>query len=179
MRHARNDYNGRIIDLQAKIPNNEPVFLLRGQDAHAAETLRFYADLVENESPEVAEKARQHADEMDNWPTHKVPDLAVADEVTPNADNLFCFKAPKVGLPFYYSNKIKQAARIIEVVDNGDEPSILVCMVDGVLANIEIDAAYMYKHKPMASGYYVLYKDGYESFEPEKSFIESHARICT
>ena len=43
MKHARNDYNGRIVDLQNKIPEDEPVFLLRAQDKLAPELLLQWA----------------------------------------------------------------------------------------------------------------------------------------
>lgn len=43
MKHAREDYN-RFQDPENKIPENEPVFLLRGQDKTAPATLRFWAN---------------------------------------------------------------------------------------------------------------------------------------
>jgi hypothetical protein len=77
MKHARNDYNNRIRDIYALIPDNEPVFLLRGQDQVAAETVRFWADRNDEAGgdPELSKLARQHADEMDAWPTKKPADL--------------------------------------------------------------------------------------------------------
>jgi hypothetical protein len=44
MIHARADYN-RIQDPANKIPQDEPVFLLRGQDKVAAATVRVWAVL--------------------------------------------------------------------------------------------------------------------------------------
>ena len=46
MRFTRDDYNRRIVDTEHRIPDDEPVFLLRGQDALAPDTLRFYAKLL-------------------------------------------------------------------------------------------------------------------------------------
>ena len=46
MKHARKDYN-RIIDPSGEIPENEPVFLLRGHDKLAPFIVRMYADLNE------------------------------------------------------------------------------------------------------------------------------------
>jgi len=76
MRHARVDYN-RIQDPAGIIPEDEPVFLLRGQDKHAAETLRFYAALVADDegSEEVIELTMDHADAIDAWPKNKAPDI--------------------------------------------------------------------------------------------------------
>lgn len=75
MRHACQDYN-RIQDPDHKIPEHEPVFLLRGQDKHAATTLRFYANQVElnGGDPEVVAMTRAWADKMDAWPVKKSPD---------------------------------------------------------------------------------------------------------
>lgn len=77
MLHARADYNDRIIDVDHQIPPEEPVFLLRGQDRHAAEAVRHYARLLREHGgdPEVAEKAEAHAEAMEAWPVKKVADL--------------------------------------------------------------------------------------------------------
>ena len=75
MIHAREDYN-RIQDPLGKIPVEEPVFLLRGQDAFAPEVLRLWADCAdENSRPELAQMALDHADRMERWPITKTPDL--------------------------------------------------------------------------------------------------------
>lgn len=76
MKHTREDYN-RIQDPAGLIPENEPVFILRGQDKYAARTVNFYADLVEenNGSKEIVEAARNMANWMRNWPKHKEPDM--------------------------------------------------------------------------------------------------------
>lgn len=42
MKHVRSDYN-RIQDPAGIIPENEPVFLLRGQDPLAPKTIKFWA----------------------------------------------------------------------------------------------------------------------------------------
>lgn len=78
MIHARDDYN-RIQDPAGKIPADEPVFLLRAQDKLACEAVAYYASLCEQaQAPEMASKARAHADRMAAWPTKKVPDLPSA-----------------------------------------------------------------------------------------------------
>lgn len=77
MKHARPDYQ-RIQDPAGLIPAEEPVFLLRGQDPHASFAVRAWAAAVEDAggSPEIVTRARNHADEMDAWPTKKqAPDL--------------------------------------------------------------------------------------------------------
>ena len=76
MKHARSDYD-RIQDPVGLIPPDEPVFLLRAQDQHAAATVRYYASLVYEAKgdPEIISLSERQADLMDAWPTHKAPDI--------------------------------------------------------------------------------------------------------
>ena len=75
MIHARDDYN-RIQDPANKIPLLEPVFLLRGQDVHAAECVEHWALCNERAGgdPVLSKAARAQAQKMRDWPTHKRPD---------------------------------------------------------------------------------------------------------
>ena len=79
MKHARKDYD-RIQDPSGKIPVNEPVFLLRGQDLMAPDTVRFWADAAEQAGadPAIVMVAREQAIKMEWWQRHtrfKVPDM--------------------------------------------------------------------------------------------------------
>lgn len=68
MKFTRDDYNKRIIDTAGKIPDDEPVFLLRAQDVHAPSTLRFYAKLLEEDgNTDMANELRVHARQMVIW----------------------------------------------------------------------------------------------------------------
>lgn len=69
MKHARSDYNGRIVDLENKIPIEEPVFLLRGQDKLAPKLLLMWAmELrLQGGDPSMAEEAERHAQLMIEW----------------------------------------------------------------------------------------------------------------
>lgn len=99
MRHGRSDYDDRIVDLEDLIPEDEPVFLLRGQDRFAMRALRAYAIAARDAGcPEVGERARRQADRMAEWQARvdpKVPDLPegaldtmIADAVSsPTADS--------------------------------------------------------------------------------------------
>ena len=60
------------------IPDDEPVFLLRGQDMFGAETVRFWCDRVEKYGAKanIVSVAREHAEKMDAWPKKKLPDLS-------------------------------------------------------------------------------------------------------
>lgn len=42
MRHGRPDWNKRIVDLAGQIPEDEPVFLIRGQDRTAVFAVTAY-----------------------------------------------------------------------------------------------------------------------------------------
>ena len=83
MRHSRDDYD-RIQDPAGRIPEDEPVFLLRGQDKYAARIVRFYADCVNADGgdPEIVRGSLEQADLMDAWDVHKAPDI---QEKTPGA----------------------------------------------------------------------------------------------
>lgn len=76
MLHARPDYN-RIQDPLNKIPFDEPVFLLRGQDRTAAALVQAWADVNDKSGGDAAmsEMARVHAAKMEQWPTKKLADL--------------------------------------------------------------------------------------------------------
>lgn len=80
MRHARSDYD-RFQDPDGRIPDDEPVFLLRGQDPVAPDTLRFWADQIEkiNGHNELVGAVRRHAAAMEQYQVEmgdkvKVPD---------------------------------------------------------------------------------------------------------
>ena len=79
MKHARDDY-ARIQDPSELIPEDEPVFLLRGQDIAAPATLCFWANKVEANGgdPKIIASARSQARDMRLWQEKhggKVPDL--------------------------------------------------------------------------------------------------------
>lgn len=78
MKHARPDYN-RIQDPLGKIPDDEPVFLLRAQDLIAAGIVQEYAFRAKNLGyDKIAEAAYEHADRMEEWllaNVGKLPDM--------------------------------------------------------------------------------------------------------
>lgn len=79
MKHARADYD-RIQDPAGKIPADEPVFLLRGQDRCAPAIVDCWAILAEamGASREIVDAAKSQARQMRSWQAHcaaKTPDL--------------------------------------------------------------------------------------------------------
>jgi hypothetical protein len=79
MIHAREDYN-RIQDPADRIPSDEPVFLIRGQDRAAPGAIEAWANLAEayGAAPDILAAARGHAAMMREYQSacaNKVPDL--------------------------------------------------------------------------------------------------------
>ena len=75
MKHARPDYN--YDNLNLRIPNDEPVFLIRAQDIVSGDTVRAWANLhdLAGGDPKLSRLAREHAQLMDTWPKKKQADL--------------------------------------------------------------------------------------------------------
>jgi hypothetical protein len=57
--------------------------------------------------------------------------------------------------------------------ENGDADLVLV-PEDGRYVRFCVSQQYANKHKPHAGGYYVVYKDGYQSFSPAEAFEEGY-----
>lgn len=72
MVHAREDYNHRVQDSQKLIPADEPVFLIRAQDALSFETVMYWAKRCRNMgNGELADHVEDHAFKMRDWPNKK------------------------------------------------------------------------------------------------------------
>jgi hypothetical protein len=86
MKHARADYD-EIQDPRNIIPEDEPVFLLRGQDKFAWQVVSLYADLAQRggASPELVASCREHAQKMKEWQTKKIPDMPEGASERPEA----------------------------------------------------------------------------------------------
>lgn len=79
--HARPDYM-RFQDPEGIIPEAEPVFLIRAQDAVSGDAVRAWAELNDRAGgdPAASRAARLHAAKMDLWPKKKPADLKRAVE---------------------------------------------------------------------------------------------------
>lgn len=80
MRHARKDYQERIIDLAGLIPDREPVLLLRAQDVAALPTILAYVHHAARAgaAQELIDSVARHAELFRLWQQdHRVhvPDL--------------------------------------------------------------------------------------------------------
>ena len=79
MRHAREDYD-HIQDPTGKIPEDEPVFIVRGQDRAAVSTMLHWCQEAESlgASREIVETVRAWAGVVEDWQREhgdKVPDM--------------------------------------------------------------------------------------------------------
>ena len=79
MLHARKDYD-RIQDPEGKIPEDEPVFLLRAQDAVAPGVVEAWAIVAyeAGATDDIVHHAYEHAQLMRKWQAEhgsKVPDM--------------------------------------------------------------------------------------------------------
>lgn len=79
MKHARKDYD-RFQDPAGIIPDDEPVFLVRGQDLAGPGTLRAWIELARlaGAADDIIAVVDRHANAMESWQrnrTSKVPDL--------------------------------------------------------------------------------------------------------
>ncbi len=87
MLHARKSYNERVQDSANLIPEDEPVFLLRGQDELAPVMLDIYVSLRGlnlQDDDEIAKAVREHANAMRKWQDErhcKVADMDAIDNV--------------------------------------------------------------------------------------------------
>ena len=69
MRHGRPDYDARIQDSARLIPDDEPVFLFRGQDLLAAPVILAYAAALKRAGGDqaIVESTIQQANKMIDW----------------------------------------------------------------------------------------------------------------
>lgn len=84
MKHAREDYN-RIQDPEGLIPENEPVFLLRGRDVCAPAALEAWSKEAAKYGvdQEMIDKVDIWAQYMRKWQAEhesKVPDMPMEDK---------------------------------------------------------------------------------------------------
>lgn len=90
MKHARDDYM-RIQDPEGKIPEAEPVFLLRAQDVTAPSVVETWAIRAREfgATSNIVESAKKQADAMRQWQREhgmKIPDMPLV-HIPPAADS--------------------------------------------------------------------------------------------
>lgn len=102
MKHARPDYN-RIQDPANKIPTDEPVFLIRGQDRFGWVVVALYAIIVYllGQDKELTRMALKQAVEMAAWKKKQEPDyrkkVAEGQWLKPDESGEYHYDATKEG----------------------------------------------------------------------------------
>lgn len=97
-----------------------------------------------------------------------------------------------IEMPRYVSHKTVWALKIkeiefhkptiaeLEAILDGDAPETPAATItpeDKGYASFGVTTDYVSKHNPQTGGYFVVYKDGYESFSPAVAFEEGYTRI--
>jgi hypothetical protein len=88
-------------------------------------------------------------------------------------------------MPRYRSHKEVWALKIERVqldiddarVENRETDGSARLFVEEPYATVRVTGEYVRKHQPQAGGYYVVYKDGYQSFSPAEAFEEGYTRL--
>ncbi len=80
-------------------------------------------------------------------------------------------------MPRYKCHKEVWALKLEGVAPVNEDGSVWLYPVDKTYAAFIVSAEFVAKHKPTAGGYYVLYKDGYQSFSPADAFEDGYTRI--
>jgi hypothetical protein len=87
-------------------------------------------------------------------------------------------------MPKYKCHKEVWALKIKSIAKDGDgenresDGSAMIIPEEAGYAPFRVEQEYLHKHKPEAGGYYVVYKDGYQSFSPANVFEEGYSEIA-
>lgn len=79
-------------------------------------------------------------------------------------------------MPKYKCHKQVHALRIRAININPDGSASIIPEEDGY-AQFDVTAEYYIKHQPKIGGYYVVYKDGHESFSPADAFESGYTPV--
>lgn len=88
-----------------------------------------------------------------------------------------------IEMPRYKCHKEVWALKIAAVLDptergNESDGSRILRFVEADLyAPLRVGHAYVRKHDPKPGGYYVVYKDGYDSFSPAEAFEDGYIKV--
>ncbi len=91
-----------------------------------------------------------------------------------------------VEMPKYKCHKEVHALKIKEIVrdvtlareeNRETDGSAMITPEESGYAPFRVEHDYMLKFRPLAGGYYVVYKDGYKSFSPAEAFEDGYTKI--
>lgn len=81
-----------------------------------------------------------------------------------------------IEMPKYKCHKEVWALKIKDI-DQTIEGKAILFFEDKRYAPLTVSHKYIQKHKPQPGGYYVVYKDGYESWSPAKAFEFGYTKM--
>lgn len=82
-----------------------------------------------------------------------------------------------VQLPRYRCHKEVWAFKIGAINPTNNIKSACLLSENKNFAPIFVDESYISKHNPQVGGYYVRYKDGYESWSPAEAFEQGYTLV--
>lgn len=82
-----------------------------------------------------------------------------------------------VQLPHYRSHKEVWALKIDVIARDQVSGDFVIKPVEYGYAPFRVSSAYVQKHQPKPGGYYVRYRDGYESWSPASEFEDGYTAI--
>ena len=83
-----------------------------------------------------------------------------------------------IQLPEYKCHKKVWAFKIFNIIERkGEDGYVSYVLSDGAGSVVYVSNKYVEKHTPKVGGYYVRYKDGYESFSPADAFEDGYSLI--
>ncbi len=84
----------------------------------------------------------------------------------------------KIQLPRYRCHKEVEAVKIDELWPSmSSDGGMTIVPADNVCALFAVSAAYVKKHDPKVGGWWVRYRDGYQSWSPASEFEDGYTRI--
>lgn len=78
----------------------------------------------------------------------------------------------------YQCYKVVDAFKIDRIVDNGPEKGLFPKRPTGSVF-VYVSAEWFDKHNPEVGGYYVRYKDGYDSYSPAEAFENGYTEMTS
>lgn len=146
MNFSRNDYNERIVDTAGLIPDDEPVFLLRGKDPLAPRIVLIYAMELRlmGGDPYMASNLEKHAQDMIRYQKEhgtKIPDMYRDSENKQNLKRMIdeiVLKWKESGR--YLPDDFKRFQDILQEYTNPNLPSVCILMKSDLKEGVEINS---------------------------------------
>ena len=83
-----------------------------------------------------------------------------------------------IEMPRYKCHKEVWALKIENIItERSIQGESILYFEDKRYAPLTVSYKYVQKHKPQIGGYYVIYKDGYESWSPAEAFESGYTEI--